>query len=106
MQVGSFKRRKPPCSNEPGVCSWLVTCAACGFDVAARVAGTLIWALGRPRGGLLAARGGASRYGRAQPQGQGPPLRALGPELLHEGFYRVHHHLHRNSCQQQTGNAG
>lgn len=64
MQVGSFKRRKPPCSNEPGVCSWL-RAQRYMFWLAARVAGTLIWALGRPRGGLLAARGGASRYRRA-----------------------------------------
>ena len=74
MQVGSFKRRKPPCSVEPGVCSWL--CAQrYMFWLTARVTGTLIWAPGRPRGGLLAARGGmlvahggASRYGRASPK--------------------------------------
>lgn len=67
MQVGSFKRHKPPCSNEPGVCSWL-RAQRYMFWLTARVAGTLIWALGRPRGGLLAARGGASRYGRASPK--------------------------------------
>lgn len=64
LQVGSFKRHKPPCSNEPGVCSWL-RAQRYMFWLTARVAGTLIWALGRPRGGLLAARGGASRYRRA-----------------------------------------
>jgi len=32
------------------------------------VPGALTLALGRPRGGLLVARGGASRYGRASPK--------------------------------------
>lgn len=92
MQVGSFKRRKPPCSNEPGVCSWF--CTQQHTVLIGHVPGALSWALGRPRGEQL-----------WPPAQQGPPLR-LGPELLYEGLYRVHHHLHRNSCQQQTGNAG
>lgn len=93
MQVGSFKRRKPPCSVEPGVCSWF--CSQRHAVLAARAPGALSWALGLPHGERF--------WPLAQ---QVPPLRALGPELLYEGLYRVHHHLHRNSCQQQTGNAG
>lgn len=98
MQVGSFKRRKPPCSVEPGVCSWF--CSQRHAVLIGHAAGALSWAPGP------AAKGGPSPKDGASPQGQAPPLRALGPELLDEGFYRVHHHLHRNSCQQQTGNTG
>lgn len=56
MQVGSFKRRKPPCSNEPGVCSWF--CSQQHTVLIGHVPGALTLALGRPRGGLLVARGG------------------------------------------------
>lgn len=74
MQVGSFKRRKPPCSNEPGVCSWF--CTQQHTVLIGHVPGALSWALGRPRGerfgrprgGMLVAHGGASRYGRASPK--------------------------------------